>query len=412
LGLVGREIAVIGAGVGGLAAATALGRRGAQVTVFERAPALREVGAGLQIGPNAVAVLEALGLRDAVAAVAATPPAVELRDFADGRLVARLPLGATAEARYGRPYWQAHRADLLDALAGGAAAAGVALRLAAPVASVEDRGASVTLTLEDGGRAEAEAAVGADGLRSGLRAALFGGAPPRFAGHVAWRALAPAERLGPAGGPPATCVFMGPGRHLVCYPLRGGAVWNLVAVEARDAWAAEDWSAPADPAALRAAFAGWAAPARRLLEAARDVHLWGLFDHPPLPAWTRGRVALLGDACHPMTPFLAQGAAMAIEDGWTLAACLAAEAEPAHGLAAYEARRRARVERVRRAAARNARLYHLATPGLRAAVHLGLRAASRLAPEALLGRFDWLYGADLTGPHPTGRESLAAGAAG
>ncbi len=399
--IAGREIAVIGAGVGGLAAALALAQRGARVTVFEDAPALAEVGAGLQIGPNGVAVLEALGLRDAVEAAASVPEAIELRDYRAGRLVARLPLGAACVARYGRPYWQAHRADLLAALVAGATEAGVAVRTGARVARVSDDGAGVTIELGDGARLRAEAAISADGVRSGLRAATFGGAVPRFTGHVAWRGLVPAERLSSGLPPAATCVFMGPGRHLVTYPLRGGALWNVVAVEARDAWAAEGWSLPADPAELRRAFAGWTDAAARLVAAVEQPFLWGIFDHPPLPAWARGRIALLGDACHPMTPFLAQGAAMALEDAWVLATALDAAPDLPAGLTAYEDRRMPRATRVQRAAARNGRVYHLATPGLRDLVHLGLRAASGLAPGLLIGRFDWLYGANVVGVEAT-----------
>jgi salicylate hydroxylase len=401
MALAGRAIAVIGAGVGGLAAATALAQRGARVTLMEQAPALAEVGAGLQIGPNGVAALEALGLRDAVETVAAVPEAVELRDHAAGRLVARAPLGAAAVARYGRPYWQAHRADLLAALAAGAAEAGVTLRTAARVEAVAQTDACVTLALAGGERVAAEAAIGADGVRSALRAAHFGGGAARFTGHVAWRGLAAADRLPSDARPRATTVFMGPGRHLVTYPLRGGALWNVVAVEARAAWTAEGWSARADPEEPRRAFAGWTDPVPQLLAALDETFLWGVFDHPPLPAWTAGRIALLGDACHPMTPFLAQGAAMALEDAWTLGACLATAPDLPAGLRAYEDRRKPRTTRVQRASARNARLYHLAAPGLRGLVHLGLRAASGAAPGLLLGGLDWLYGANVVGPDPT-----------
>lgn len=397
MALEGRAIAVIGAGVGGLAAAAALAQRGARVEVFEQAAALAEVGAGLQLGPNGVAVVEALGLRDAAEARASAPEAIELREHRAGRLVARVPLGRACVARYGRPYWHLHRADLLAVLAGAAADAGVVLRTGARVEDVARTRDGVRLALSGGNAAEAEIAIGADGVRSPLRSAAFGGAPARFTGHVAWRGLVPAERL-PAGlFPRAACVTMGPGRHLVTYPLRGGSVWNFVAVEERGAWAEESWTRRDDPANLRAAFAGWNPSVATLLGAVEETFLWGLFDHPPLPVWAKDRLALLGDACHPTLPFLAQGAAMALEDAWVLAAALTAAAPdlPA-GLRAYEDRRRGRAGRVQRAAARNGRLYHLASPPLRAAAHLGLRAAA-LAPGALLGRFDWLYGANVVG---------------
>ncbi len=400
MAVAGREIAVVGAGVGGLAAGLALAQRGARVTVYEAAPALGEVGAGLQVGPNSVAVLEALGLRDAAESVASLPEAIELRDGLSGRRVARLPLGAACAARYGRPFWQFHRADLLAVLAQGAAEAGVALRTGATVAGVAEAPGGVRLDLGDGRSAQAEAVIGADGVRSGLRRAAFGGGAPRFAGHVAWRGLVPADRLPPGLFPNAACVSMGPGRHLVTYPLRGGTLWNFVAVEARAAWTAEGWTAPDDPAAPRRAFAGWSPEVTTLLGAVEETFLWGLFDHPPLPAWVRGRVALLGDACHPMLPFLAQGAAMALEDAWVLGAALAAAPDLPAGLMAYEDRRKPRATRVQRAAARNGRIYHLASPLLRGAAHLGLRAASSAAPGALLGRFDWLYGANVVGIDP------------
>ena len=397
----GAEIAIVGAGIGGLAAATALAQRKARVRVFERAEVLGEVGAGLQIGPNAVAVLEALGLRSAAERLASVPQAIELRDHRAGRQVVRLPLGATAMARYGRPYWQFHRADLIELLAGGAREAGVEIVTGAELRIATPEGDGVRLEFSDGRREEAAILVAADGVRSGVRAALFGGTEPRFTGHVAWRGLVPAAAL-PAGTvPDAACVTMGPGRHLVTYPLRNGTLVNFVAVQARDDWQAEGWTHPDDPAHLRAAFAGWAGLPERVLGAVRETFLWGLFDHPVLPDWTRGRIGLLGDACHPMLPFLAQGATMALEDAWVLAAELDVAESPERGLMAYEARRKARATRVQRASARNAQIYHLDGP-VRGVAQGVLRLGSTLAPGAMLGRFDWLYGADVVSAQATG----------
>lgn len=394
MGLAGREIVVVGAGIGGLAAAIALARRGARARVVEQAPALTEVGAGLQLGPNAVAVLAALGLDEMLAPLASVPAAIELRDFRRGDLVARLPLGAAAVARYRRPYWQFHRADLLGVLCAAAAAAGVEIETGARVLGIEQDGAGARVLAERTAFA-AEVVIAADGARSGLRAALFGGRPARFTGNVAWRGLVPAGRLPPGTAPEATCVTMGPGRHLVTYPLRRGTLVNFVAVEERTDWAAEGWSATDDPDRLRAAYRGWHPGVEALLAAVSETFLWGLHDHAPIPDWSRGCVALLGDACHPMTPFLAQGAAMAIEDAWVLAACLDGAETMEAGLRDYSRRRLPRASRTQAAAARNGRLYHLGAPA-RGAAHLGLRLASRLAPGALLGRFDWLYGEDVT----------------
>ena len=250
--LEGLEIAVVGAGIGGLAAATALAQRRARVRVFEQAPALGEVGAGIQVAPNGVAVLEALGMRDAAEARASLPEAVELVDFRRGRPVGRVPLGQAIVARHGRPYWHLHRADLLAVLAAGADEAGVALSLGAPVAGVEPDGEGLRVRTADGGGGRFDVVVAADGVRSPLRAARLDPAPARFTRHVAWRALVPADRAPAEFLRPAARVTMGPGRHLVSYPLRGRSLVNLVAIEEREDWAEEGWSTPDDPANLRA----------------------------------------------------------------------------------------------------------------------------------------------------------------
>jgi salicylate hydroxylase len=384
----GKSVAVVGAGIGGLAAALALGQRGARVTVFEQASRLAEVGAGIQVGPNGVAVLEALGLRDAAEAVAALPEGVVLADGLTGRDIARLPLGAVAAGRYGRPYWQMHRADLLAVLLGAMPEAGVRLRLDAHVARVEAQGEEPRVVLGEGSEAF-EVVVGADGIRSSIRETLFDRAPARFTGHVAWRGLVPMTEGTPP--PPVTRVHMGPGRHVVTYPLRQGRVMNVVAVEERASWAAEGWSHRDRPEAVREAFRAFAADVRALLDQLEEPFLWGLFDHRELPAWVAGRVALLGDACHPMLPFLAQGATMALEDAWVLAAQLDAAASPEAGLLAYEARRKGRATRVQRAAARNGALYHLRGPARR----LAHAALAGVPAGLLMRRFDWLYGADV-----------------
>jgi salicylate hydroxylase len=395
----GCEAAVVGAGIGGLAAALALAQRGARVTVLERATALAELGAGIQVGPNGVAVLEALGLRDDAERLASVPAAILLREHRSGKVVARVPLGQDCVARYGRPYWQFHRADLLGLLSEAAAEAGVVLRLGIEVRAIEPGPAGVRIVTATEERAAA-VAIAADGVRSTLRQTRFAGSAPRFTGHVAWRGLVPARALPAALRRDATSVWMGPGRHLVAYPLRGGELINFVAVEERASWTQEGWTHPDDPARLRAAFAGWAPEVTGLLAAVEETFLWGLFDHAELPEWVAGRLALLGDACHPMLPFLAQGATMALEDAWVLAAELDLAEDPAGGLMAYEARRKRRATRVQRAAARNGRIYHFAVPGARQFLHLGMRAVSAVAPGALIGRFDWLYGGDVVSADP------------
>lgn len=400
MNLAEHEFIVIGAGIAGLATAMALAQRRARVRVLEQAPALAEVGAGIQVGPNGVAVLEALGLRDAAETCASLPPAIELHHSVSERRVARIPLGRQCIARYGRPYWQFHRADLLALLGAGAREAGVSVETGARVADVETHGNRCRVTLECGTTLLAEGVIAADGLRSGVRGRLFQGETPRFTGHVAWRGLVDAARLPERFFPDGVNVYMGPRRHLVTYPLRHGTLRNFVAVEERDDWVIEGWTEADDPENLRAAFAGFGPRVKRLLEAVDETFLWGLFDHPPLPNWVNGTVALIGDACHPMLPFLAQGAGTGLEDAWVLAAELDVATDLGQGLRAYEARRKPRATRIQRASLRNGRIYHLG-PGVGTLAHLGLSAASAVAPGSLLGRFDWLYGADVVSAQAT-----------
>ena len=385
--LTGRDITVLGGGIAGLTAAIALSRRGARVTVLEQAEAIHEVGAGLQISPNGAAVLRALGLGDDLARIGLRGEAVSLRDYAAGREVLRLDL-----TRAAGPYYFVHRADLVEMLADAARAAGVKLRFLQQIESVRVSAGGASLTTAQGAVINAKLLVGADGLHSVVRGALNGVERPFFTGQVAWRALVPAG----GGVAPEARVHMGPGRHLVCYPLRGGQLINLVAVQERASWAEEGWHHRDDPANLRAAFADFGPEVQALLRQVEEVYLWGLFRHPVAPVWHRGAAAILGDAAHPTLPFLAQGANMALEDAWVLAAALAGHRETEEALAAYQAARRDRCARVVEAASRNARNYHLSFPPLRAAAHAALRLGGRLAPERMLGRFDWLYGHDVT----------------
>ena len=384
--LKGQEITVVGAGIGGLAAACALARRGAIVTVLERAGSITEVGAGLQIGPNGVAVLDALGLGEAARACAVTSRAVRLIDGPSGRAVAGLDLTHGA-----RPYLLFHRADLQALLLDAARALGVGIETGCEVVRVVPAGDHTRLELVAGGHRDAAFAVGADGLHSVLRQAINPPEAPFFTGQVAWRALVP----GDGRAQPEARVFMGPGRHLVAYPLRGGSLINLVAVEERREWAAEGWFNRDDPANLRAAFSGFGGPVPALLEQVDEVYLWGLFRHKVALEWHRGRAVILGDAAHPTLPFMAQGAVMALEDAWVLADSLAGLGLD-DGPALYQARRRPRVERVIEAANSNARNYHLRNPLVRGAAHAGLRLVDRLAPNRLLARFDWIYDHDVT----------------
>jgi salicylate hydroxylase len=386
MSLNGRAATVLGGGIAGLAVARALALHGASVTLLEQAPAIAEVGAGLQISPNGLRVLDALGLGDEVRAAGVRAEAVELRD-ARGARVTRLEVGRASPG-----YYFLHRADLIDVLHRGAADAGVALCLDERVETIGEAAGVVRLTTAAGAVREAPLVVGADGLHSVARQHLNGRVVPFFTRQVAWRAVVPAD--GPVA--PVATVHMGPGRHLVSYPLRGGGAINLVAVEERGAWAAEGWHHEDDPSALRAAFAGFGPDVRALLDRVSTVHLWGLFRHPVAQRWHGGGLALVGDAAHPTLPFLAQGANLAFEDAWVLAAHLAEEDDTATALSRYQALRAPRATRVIEAATRNARNYHLRAAPLRLAAHGVLRLAGAVAPGLILDRLDWLYGYDAT----------------
>lgn len=366
----GRETVIVGAGIAGLTAAIALARRGANVTVLERAPTIREAGAGLQLSPNAMRVLARLGLREAIEPVSLRSHAVRLRD-ASGAGVVRLDL---IRHRPAAEFRLVHRARLIGLLARAATAAGARIEVDRPVVTPP----------------EAPLVVGADGLRSTIRPALNGRELPFFTHQIAWRAVIP-----DAGEACAEAqVFMGPGRHLVSYPLAGG-LRNIVGVEERHEWQAEGWSHQDDPARLRAAFARFGGPVPGWLAAVSTTQVWGLFRHEVAPVWQDGRLALIGDAAHPTLPFMAQGAVMAIEDAWLLAACLDADPDQVAALTRFETLRKPRATQVVAAANTNARSYHL-TGIRRLLAHAALRAAGRLAPDRLIGRFDWIYDYDAT----------------
>ena len=345
-----------------------MARVGFDATVFEQASAFGEVGAGIQLSPNASRVLHYLGLAQRLEALGFLPDGTEFRNWRSGRRIVGAPLGAAVREAYGFPYYHIHRGDLLRILVEAAQAnARIALRPDATVRSFAQTGGQVQITVQESGTEAVHAGdvlVGADGIHSTVRAGMFGAEAPAFTGNVAWRALVPAERL-PAGvAPPTASVWWGPRRHFVHYLVRGGALVNCVCVVEKAGWEREGWLERGERDELKDDFAGWHRNIQTLIDCmdADSLYRWALGDRQPLPRWSDGAATLLGDACHPMLPFMAQGAAAAIEDAAVLAACLRETGDIAAALPRYEALRRDRTTTMQRQSRRNGRLFHLSGP--------------------------------------------------
>lgn len=382
------RVLIAGGGIGGLAAAIALGRRGVAVDVLERSNFTEETGAGIQLGPNATRALVALGILDAIEPLAFRPEEIRLYDGISGGRLASVPLGVHVERRYGAPYLTLHRADFHAALRAAAGGLGsVALIPGFEVAAIEEGEAGPVAKAPDGREAKGSWIIGADGLWSTLRALVAPEARLRFTGATAWRALLPRAELPSPFDAPIVGLWLGPGCHIVHYPVRAGDALNIVAVMERGG-EREGWNRTARPETVLASFAHWTEDARALLERAESWRGWSLYRLSRLKRWSAGSITLLGDAAHPVLPFLAQGAALAIEDAAFLAACLGeSPGKTFEAARRYERIRLPRAARVERNARRLGALYHLRGP-LRVARNVLLR---RQHEERTLQRFDWLY---------------------
>ena len=340
------EVAIVGAGIGGLALALGLARAGKPLRVYEQAPVLAEVGAGVSLSPNAVKGLRYLGIGERLEAIADEPPTQVTRHFESGDVLVHIDRGNTRE-QSGAPYLQMHRADLHDLMrAELAALAPDALVLNRKLAAINaKRGGEQELGFAKGSNESAIVVVGADGLKSTVRSEVFSEPAPEFSGFVAWRGLVAGESLGMDQSRPGSMVFVAPGRMLVRYPVRHGSLQNFVAFSRADRWTADGWSQTGDIEWVRGIFSDFHADARVVLSAfiGRRCHKWGLFAREPLPRWVRGRVAVLGDAAHPMLPWLGQGAATAIEDAVILCRALVEFGPSREALRRYESARRERV---------------------------------------------------------------------
>jgi len=388
-----RTVIIAGAGIGGLTAALALAQRGFEITVLEAAERLEEVGAGLQLSPNAARVLLALGIAERLKPHVVIPEHLVVRNARSGRLLAQGPLGASSAKRYGAPYWVVHRGDLQAVLCEAVAATpSITLRLGSKVESFTAEPDGVAVSTSHGSQplaARAHALIAADGLWSTLRQKLGHATAPRPAGHTAWRALVPIEAAPKSAALPAVNLWLGAHAHLVHYPVKAGRMINVVAIVGDD-WREPGWNTPGEPRELLDRFSAreWHASARDLLAASDRWQKWALFYCPSLASWGMGLLMLLDDAVHPMLLYLAQGAAMEIEDAAVLAACLDRNPDVPAALRTYEASRLLRTTRVQHDASFNGTVYHLRGAGavLRS---LGLMA---LGGDWLVSHYDWLYG--------------------
>ena len=384
-----KRILIAGAGIGGLTLALALAQRGIPASILETSPQLSTIGAGIQISPNAARLLLDLGLGDALRRAAVMPEAVIVRSGSSGKTLAKLPLGQDMETRYGVPYYVIHRADLqgllLDAVKSHAAE--ISMTLGEGVESYEQSPDSVNVRTTSGKSYGGPALIGADGLRSRVRGHMLMDGPPHFSGYVAWRGLIDAARAPEPMERAATGLWLGRKAHLVHYPLRAGKLINIVAIIEGPELDLH-WGEDAPGSELRPFFSNWHQAARGLLSAVETWQRWCLFDRPAAAHWCDERVVLMGDAAHPVLPFLAQGGALAIED----AVCLADKIAGADGnlpvaFKAFETMRRARATRVQMEARSNGRLYHLPQP----LAFLRDAFMTSNSGAALVARQDWIY---------------------
>jgi salicylate hydroxylase len=351
------KVAVIGGGIGGLGAALSLFRAGFDVHVYEQAHSLREVGAGIQVSPNASRVLHRLGLADKLTKLGVRPGALHQRRWDDGRTLLKTPLGDTVIKAFGFPHYQSHRADVLSMLIDALPAE--RLHVGHRLVAFANRGDSVEAAFENGERITTDALIGADGIHSTVRELLFGPAKPHFTGCMAYRGLVPAERIKHLNVEVNAQVWLGPGKHIVSYYVAAKRLLNFVGIIEQETWTRESWTDRGNVKDLRAAFTDWDPNLRAIIEAIDETFIWGLFDRAPLPRWSVGPVTLLGDAAHPMLPFMAQGAAQALEDGASLTMCLSKIGDVAVAFAQYEKLRLPRTSRMQAMSAANKTRFHL-----------------------------------------------------
>jgi salicylate hydroxylase len=385
-----RRVLIAGAGIGGLSAALALLNRGIDVEIYEQASELREVGAGVQISPNGTRVLYALGVGDEMRALSCEPAGKEVRLWNTGRTWKLFDLGADAIDRYGWPYFTVYRADLHQVLVDAVRRAKPdAIHLNSRCMSFAQDDSKVTLTLEDGRKVVGDGLIGADGVHSRIRAALFGKDSPTFSGIIAWRGVIPIGRLPERLRRPVGTNWVGPGGHIISYPLRRGELMNFAGYVERSDWVVESWNVQGTTDEYASDFKGWHEDIQTHIHAIDTPFKWALLIRTPLERWTVGRVSLLGDACHHTLPFLAQGAVMALEDGLVLGRALEAHEDVPEALRKYEEARRERANRMVRGSSENTRRFH--NPLLNDPVEAEKYVDREWTEQKIRDRYEWLF---------------------
>jgi salicylate hydroxylase len=389
------RVGIIGGGIGGMALAGALAKFGIDFHLFERAPAFSEIGAGVQVTPNAVKVIRALGLWSDLRDVSFLPQSIVGRDWKSGVENFRTPLIDECPRLYGAEFFHTHRADLHRILHSIAPAA--SLHLSSPCISIQETGGAATAKFADGTEFQADILVGADGIHSVVRKSLFGDIPPRFTGNMCWRALIPFEGEQPLDFvSPDSSFWLGPKGHVVTYYVRSGRAVNLVAIRETDSWVEESWNVPSDREELATGFPNWHPKLQTLFSRAEAVFKWGLFDRDPMPRWSSKRITLVGDAAHPMLPFLSQGAAMAIEDAYVLARVLAQATDAAQALKQYEMLRMPRTSRVQLESRKRGATYHIDSPARKLYRNALYKVRQMINPHTSGIQANWVYAYDAT----------------